>query len=583
MQSYFFGIFTPQKLLLVHFEMIPQEFVDEVNDRVDLVSLISSFIPGGLIKKGADNYEACCPFHEEKTPSFTVTPRKKFYHCFGCGAHGNAVRFLMEHQNLPFPEALRYAAQHAGMQVPKPDKPEKTEKEKEDAARYMRARNVLDVAQKIYIDCLRSNKEAMDYLMIDRGLSAETIERFGIGYSPNKWDTITGLRSFDVSAVDDSGMSTKSDRSSSKYDRFRDRIMIPIKYKDYVVGFGGRSLHGQEPKYLNSPETIVFKKGSVLYGLSEAIEDIRAVDRVFVVEGYLDTIALSQHGVRNVVATLGTAVTEGQIKRLFSLCHHVTFCMDGDNAGRNAAWRVAENILSQMGGQHRVDFMFLPDGQDPDDFIRSEGQDAFEQAANHARTLTEYILTIQKRSLNMKNAESIAGFVSTVNDMAMKIPDGSLRVAFQKQIAESAGMSLETMLDSLKDPNSAEAHAQSPGQHGDSQNISVAAKILALAAMSKPGFMSSIDLVYLSRFLGKEDREMLLPLLAYVKSNPGADIQTLLASLSFNVHAKVIRALADAAHTPGNDYAGDADIILDGFVRMESIWRTVQNNQAICK
>lgn len=561
--------------------MIPQSFVDEVNDRVDIVGLISGLIPGGLSKKGGDSFQACCPFHDEKTPSFTVTPKKKFYHCFGCGAHGTAVKFLIEYKNLRFPEAVREAAAFAGMTLPKEDRPEKSSKEKEEAARYVRARAVLSEAQKIYASNLMANSEAMDYLTNDRGLTVETIERFGLGYAPDKWDTITGLRSFPEEAMDDSGLSTKSDRSSRKYDRFRDRVMIPIKHKDAVIGFGGRSLHGQEPKYLNSPETIVFKKGSVLFGHSEAIDSIRTQGRVFVVEGYLDAISLSQHGVNNTVATLGTAVTTDQIKRLFSMCNHVTFCMDGDNAGRNAAWRVAENILSIVDGRHRVDFMFLPDELDPDDFVRSEGKGAFEQAAQFARTLTEYILDVVKRNLDVGNAESMAGFVNSANAMAMKISEGALRIAFQKQIAESAGMSLDTMLSNLQIPSRSGSESPTSTRYAngrDSGNISVAAKILALAALSRPVFTDQMDLAHLSRFLGQDDKELLLPLLAYIKANQQASNDILLSSMAFNPHAKLIQTLSDVALSPGVDFAAAALVVLDGFRRMESIWKVVQSD-----
>lgn len=240
--------------------MIPQSFIDDVLSRVDLPRFIESFVPE-LVKKSADTYTACCPFHSEKSPSFTITPKKCFYHCFGCGAHGNAINFVMEYKQLPFVEALKEVTAFANMEIPKPDKPQKNQKDREEAARYMRARGALAVAQGVYAAKLQDSKEAMDYLLTKRGITADTIQKFGIGFAPDKWDTITGNRSFSKDAVEDAGLSSKSDKPKQhQYDRFRDRIMFPIYQKEHVIGFSGRALHEQEPKYLNSPETIVFKK-----------------------------------------------------------------------------------------------------------------------------------------------------------------------------------------------------------------------------------------------------------------------------------------------------------------------------------
>lgn len=568
--------------------MIPQSFIDDLLNRIDIVALVSATLPGGL-KKGGANYTACCPFHDEQTASFSVSPTKQFYHCFGCGAHGSAIGFLMEYKQISYPQAIREAAAFVGMEVPEEEKKNRTAEEREAAARYAKAKDALEKAKRIFSAKLLDSQEAMEYLMLERGLTQETIARFQLGLAPDAWDTLTSNKDFDPVALEDAGLSIKPE-TGKRYDRFRDRIMIPILSRKGVIGFGARALHGQEPKYLNSPETVVFRKGHTLFGFNEAIDHIKKAGRVFVFEGYFDAISLSQRGVPNVVATLGTAVTNDQFSKLFKLCEHITFCMDGDNAGRNAAWKIASNILPLMDSQHRVDFMFLPDGMDPDDFIRKEGKKAFLDGSQHARTLTEYIQDVLKRDCNMDNAEDLAAFCTQAYGMADKMSDKVLRIAFLKQISASAGLTLETMLDMLKKEDPADlpvedkkASVPLPNVHvddekvqkQDSANVSVGAKLIALAAMSCPSFTDALDINSLSRFLGAEDREMLLPVLAYIAANKDASLAALRGTFAYSPHGKIIQALSDAVLISGMDYVADATVILDGYKRMENVWRSV--------
>lgn len=561
--------------------MIPQHFIDSLLDRVDLPAFIGQYVPD-LKRKSEENFSACCPFHGEKTPSFTVSVRKRFYHCFGCGAHGNAIKFAMEHKGLNFPDAVREVAGFAGMEVPKEDVPERTAEQKREAARYAKAYAVLADAQRVYGAELSKNVDAMEYLTEVRGLSFATINSFGIGYAPDEWNTITGNRAYKKEELMDSGLAAHSEKSPRLYDRFRDRIMVPIYYKDRVVGFGGRTMRDQEPKYLNSPESLVFKKGNLLFGLPQAIDEIRKQGRVYVVEGYMDDIMLHQHGITNVVASLGTAVTESQMKILFALSEHVTFCMDGDNPGRKASWRIAETILPLMDDRHKVDFMFLPDEMDPDDFVRKAGKEGFEQAAHSAKTLTEYLLDELKREADMNNAESMAFYFAAANDLAMKLPNGALMLAFQKQVAEGANVSLDAMLNSLNAGKKPVQEAPQPqAAKVASANISVAAKILGLASIASREFAAELHPEGISMFLGEEDREFLLPLLGYLRANPQATAEQIVATLSYNPHAKMIRSLVSAeSATKGIDLVEDGKAVLDSFRRLGIIWAAVRDKSA---
>jgi DNA primase len=365
---------------------IPPDFIDDLLARTDIVELIGSRVQ---LRKAGKDYQARCPFHDEKTPSFTVSRDKQFYHCFGCGAHGTAIGFLMEHDRLGFREAIEELAQKAGLQVPNDGEPVRTGVE--HAPLY----DLLEQAARLYRLQLREHPDApkaIEYLK-GRGLSGEVAGRYGLGYAPSGWDFLLSRLGEGASARErllQSGLVT--DQDGRRYDRFRDRIMFPIRdRRGRVIGFGGRVLGDGKPKYLNSPETPVFHKGRELYGLYEAQQARRRLERLLVVEGYMDVIALAQFGIDYAVATLGTATTPEHVQALLRSAPELVYCFDGDRAGRDAAWKALENTLPFVTGQQSVRFLFLPEGEDPDTLVRAEGQGAFEQRLQAARPLSEFL------------------------------------------------------------------------------------------------------------------------------------------------------------------------------------------------
>lgn len=575
-----------------------RELIQQLESRVDLPGFIKKYVPD-LKKTSADTYTALCPFHKEDSGSFTVSELKGFYHCFGCGAHGGPISFLINFEDRPFLEVVKELANMVGMELPKEERPDKTSEQKQEAARYMKACDALQLAQTIYSKNLLNNAEAQTYLT-QRGVTPKSIEEFGLGFAPDAWDTLTGHRSssFTKDALLTAGLSKqRSENAKGTYDYFRDRLMFPIyDKKERIIGFGGRTIHNKTPKYLNSPDSIVFSKGSHLYGIKQANDTIHKAKRVFVVEGYMDVVMLSQNEIKNVVASLGTSITDEQIRSLFRLCSHITFCLDGDNAGKNAAWRAAENILPLLDENHKIDFMFMPDEIDPDDFVRAEGKEGFEQASTRARTLTDYLLDVFMRETNLNNGESLAKYLSAANAMANKIQNGVIKLSFQKRIAELAGISLDTMLQMLKEhqakitkPNeqtSSESTLEASTVHpvevvtvtrNGKAEISVAAKMLGIALIKDRGIATKLDPEYLSKFLSTSDREMLLPMLVYLKANPVAQEEALLATMAFNPHAKLINLLALSAKlvNSGYDATVEARHIVDGFRRMERVWQIV--------
>src|SRR5436190_2580181 len=366
--------------------MIPNDFIATLLGRVDIVQVIDRYVP---LKKAGTNYQACCPFHSEKTPSFTVSLVKQFYHCFGCSAHGTAVGFLMEYGGKSFPDAVEELARDAGLEIPRVDRP--GEKERQEASADLGA--VLLTAAKFYRGNLKSSARAVEYLK-KRGLSGTIAARFGVGYAPGDWQALAAMfPDYASDTLVHAGLVINGD-SGKRYDRFRDRVMFPIHdTRGRVIGFGGRIIDDGEPKYLNSPETPLFSKGRELYGLFLARDAIHKSDRVVVVEGYMDVVALAQHGVEYAVATLGTSTTPVHAQKLFRMADTVVFCFDGDAAGRKAAWRALENTLPVLLDGKNARFLFLPDGEDPDDYVRKRGKADFERAVDNAVPLSEFLLS----------------------------------------------------------------------------------------------------------------------------------------------------------------------------------------------
>jgi len=413
--------------------MIPNDFIQTLLGRVDIVEVVDRHVP---LKKAGANYQACCPFHSEKTPSFTVSPTKQFYHCFGCGAHGTAIGFLMEHAGKSFPEAVDELARDAGLAVPRVERPGEAERRDETADL---SELLLDAA-KFYRKALRESPRAIDYLK-GRGLTGAIAARFGIGYAPDGWQPLAGVvPDYSDARLEQAGLVITGE-GGKRYDRFRDRVMFPIHdSRGRVIGFGGRVLGAGEPKYLNSPETAVFSKGRELYGLYLARNAIRDAGRVIVVEGYMDVVALAQHGVDYAVATLGTSTTPVHAQKLFRQTDSVVFCFDGDAAGRKAAWRALENALPVLQDGKDARFLFLPDGEDPDDFVRARGKAAFEAAVAGAMPLSEYLVAELTVRHPPATAEGRAALLAAARPLLAQIDAPILAALLRRRLAILAGL-----------------------------------------------------------------------------------------------------------------------------------------------
>src|SRR5215467_9281310 len=421
--------------------MIPNDFIQTLLARVDIVQVIDRHVP---LKKAGANFAACCPFHSEKTPSFTVSPTKQFYHCFGCGAHGTAIGFLMEYAGRSFPDAVEELARDAGLVVPRSVSPvnDSGQAEAEDLSA------LLLTAAQFYRAALKDSPRAIEYLK-GRGLTGTIAARFGIGYARDDWTPLTAaFGDYQNKALETAGLVITGE-GGKRYDRFRDRIMFPIHdTRGRVIGFGGRVLDTGEPKYLNSPETPVFAKGRELYGLLQARQAIRAADKVIVVEGYMDVVALAQHGVEYAVATLGTSTTSQHAQKLFRLTDTVVFCFDADDAGRRAAWRALENALPVLTDGKQARFLFLPDGEDPDDAIRRRGRAAFEALIGSAAPLSEFLVKELVARFPPVSAEGRAALLNAAKPLLAQVSAPLLAVLLRRRLAEVSGLP-ETELGAL--------------------------------------------------------------------------------------------------------------------------------------
>jgi DNA primase len=414
--------------------MIPQSFVQELLARVDIVDVIERcYAP---LKKSGANYFACCPFHGEKTASFSVSPSKQFYHCFGCGAHGTAIGFLMEYSGLSYPEAIEELARTVGMQVPKDGR---GDVRPSDARQHLI--DLMESAARFYQERLGASVMAIDYLK-RRGLSSEIAARFGIGYAPDAWQALRKTFSdYQDKQLMTAGLVIDGEQGR-RYDRFRNRIMFPIHdRRGRVIAFGGRVLDAGEPKYLNSPETPLFEKGHELYGLFFARQAIREAGFALVVEGYMDVVALAQFGVENVVATLGTATTPYHIQTLLRQTERIVFCFDGDEAGRRAAWRALENALEALRDGVTLAFLFLPPEHDPDTFVRAEGAKAFRQASAGAIPLARFLLDTLEERCDPASVEGRVRLIHEAKPLITRIPAGAAPILRLQLIKALAGTS----------------------------------------------------------------------------------------------------------------------------------------------
>ena len=461
--------------------MIPESFIQDLLARIDVVDLIDSFVP---LKKSGANFSACCPFHSEKTPSFTVSPSKQFFHCFGCGAHGTSIGFMMQYSGLDFVEAVKELASRAGMQIPEE---EAHTKRREGSADL---REIMAQASRFYREQLKNAPKAIDYLK-QRGLTGEIAARFGIGYAPDAWQGLESIfPRYELAELQTAGLIIKNE-AGRLYDRFRDRVMFPIQNaQGEVIAFGGRVIGQGEPKYLNSPETPLFEKGRELFGLPQARAGLRAQNTALVVEGYMDVVALAQHGVDNAVATLGTATTPTHVQKLLRQVDRIIFCFDGDTAGRKAAWRALENALEATADDKWLGFAFLPHEHDPDSYVRALGAEAFRDFLKASSPLSEYFIQELSHRAPPDSAEGRSLLLHEAKPYLAKLKAPALRMQIVHRLAELARVS-NAEAEKLCDLQALVPH-HAPPKRAPRRAPSLTRKI-GLMLMSRPSLARDLD------------------------------------------------------------------------------------------
>lgn len=445
---------------------IPQNFIDDLVARADIIEIINARVP---LKRKGKEYMACCPFHNEKTPSFTVSETKQFYHCFGCGAHGTALGFLMEYENLEFIDAVEELAAIYNLDVPREQGIQKKQDDKQPLF------DIMDSANKLFQQQLKQSERAIDYLK-QRGLTGDIAKHYQLGYAPDGWDFLTSRFEKDpgkLKALLKTGMLVKKD-NGGHYDRFRDRIMFAItNRRGKVIGFGGRILDKGEPKYLNSPENTLFHKGYEVYGLYEAKRANRELNRIVVVEGYMDVVALAQYGISYGVASLGTATTKDQILAIFRSTQEIVFCYDGDNAGRKAAWRALENTLEVIRDGQHAKFLFLPDGEDPDTLVRQEGKDAFENRLDNAASLSDFLFEHLITQCDLSLAEGRSKLVELARPLLNRMPESLFKDMLFERLSNLSHITVDKLTRELthsSQTNTATTTVDISAQHSRSRN-----------------------------------------------------------------------------------------------------------------
>ena len=520
--------------------MIPRAFIDDLINRVDIVEVVDSRVP--LKKKGQD-YWACCPFHGEKTPSFKVSPTKQFYYCFGCQKSGNAVGFLMDYDHMEFVEAIESLAGSLGLEIPyekgsAPPRPDKQQLEP--------LYELLEKCARFYQAALRDTQEAVDYLK-NRGISGETARDYGIGYAPPGWTNLEG----DSKMLIDMGMLVSKDQGKT-YDRFRHRLMFPIRdRRGRVIAFGGRVINPEDnPKYMNSPESRVFHKGEEIYGLHEMKTAVTNIERIYVTEGYMDVVALAEHGIKTSVATLGTAINNRQIEGLFRICKNLVFCFDGDAAGKKAAWRALEECLASLKEGRLARFLFLPDGQDPDSFVGSQGQQAFEQQVDTASTLTEFLFQTLLDECNVKTPEGRAQFMDRLRPYFAQIPLQSLKDQILAEVESRLGQQIDDRMIRLlgeRKTSTSEATPKLPEQHWTPTRLAI--NLL----LHNPALANGIGTPHELADSDIPGVDLLLNLLDRIHEEPEISTQNLLDRFKDDPHESHLYKLAAMTPETGDD------------------------------
>ena len=529
--------------------LIPQDFIDDLIARADIIDVVGRRIQ---LKKAGREFKACCPFHDEKTPSFTVSPGKGFYHCFGCGAHGTAIGFLMEFDHMSFVEAIESLAGSMGVDVPRSesDKP---------ARRYDELFSLLDSVARHWQDCLKESSAAVEYVK-KRGIDGSTAKRFGVGYAPDGWSNVLDKFGKSPEATERllaTGLIIRKD-NGQHYDRFRDRIIFPIRdARGRTIAFGGRTMGDGEPKYLNSPETVLFHKGRELYGLYEARQALRHIDQLVVVEGYMDTVALARHGIDFAVATLGTATTSEHLNRLFRLTENVCFAFDGDRAGKKAAWRALENALPQIREGRQIRFMFLPDGQDPDSFVNEFGTDAFLKALDEGVALSEFLIMELSSQVDMSTVDGRARLAELARPLVHKIPVGVYRELLTESLAEAVGLTAAKLEKMLGSDSPGSKSARTPANAGKARGFkptsgqpSVIRHAITLL-LNHPQAAEKVDIEKLAS-VSRKGTDLLQSLIETVQKEPNISTAGLLERYRHDEQGRHLGKLA-ASEMPMDD------------------------------
>ena len=537
--------------------LIPQDFIDDLIARADIVEVVGRRVQ---LKKAGREYKACCPFHDEKTPSFTVSPGKGFYHCFGCGAHGTAIGFLMEYDHMDFVEAIESLAHSMGVDVPRSesDKP---------ARRYDELFSLLDTVSRHFQACLKDAPHAIQYVK-GRGIDGSTAKRFGIGYAPDGWSNVLDKFGKSPEAIERllaTGLIIAKD-NGQHYDRFRDRIMFPIRdARGRTIGFGGRILGDGEPKYLNSPETVLFHKGRELYGLYEARQALRHIDQLVVVEGYMDAVALARHGIDFAVATLGTATTSEHLNRLFRMTDNICFAFDGDRAGRKAAWRALENAMPQIREGRQVRFLFLPEGHDPDSYVNEFGTDAFLKALDDGVALSEFLIEELASQVDMSTIDGRARLAELARPLVGRVPPGVYRELLVDSLAESVGLTaakLEKMLGetgSQRPGGAATPHVRRQGrrQHAAGQPSVVRHAISLVLNYPAAGQKADIEKI---AGIGRKGADLLQSLIETVQEDPNITTAGLLERYRHDEQGRHLGKLAATELPNDEDFDASAEL-----------------------
>ncbi|KII78571.1 DNA primase [Vibrio renipiscarius] len=557
---------------------IPRSFIDDLLARLDIVDIIDARVK---LKKKGKNYGACCPFHNEKTPSFSVSQEKQFYHCFGCGAHGNAIDFMMEYERLEFVESIEELASFVGLDVPREQRQGGGSRHDQPQASSDQKRSLYDLLGGIgqfYRDQLKqpSSKIAIDYLK-DRGLSGEIVQKFGIGYIADEWDLVRknfGQQKNTQDMLVSGGMLIENDKGN-RYDRFRGRVMFPIRdRRGRVIGFGGRVIGEGTPKYLNSPETPVFHKGKELYGLYEVLQAYREPPRILVVEGYMDVVALAQYGVDYSVASLGTSTTGDHIQMLFRQTNTVVCCYDGDRAGKEAAWRALENALQYLKTGNTLKFLFLPDGEDPDSYVRKFGKTAFEQQIEQATPLSNYLFDnlIELHQINLGNNEGKSALRAYASALIEKIPDPYFQELLEKMLDERTGFD-----NRLRQPRRKSNEAR-PQPHKEIKRTPMR-EVIALL-IQNPSYAEMVPDLSSVKDLQVPGLSLFIGVLEYCQSHPHINTGQLLEHWRDSSHSALLSRLAGWQIPLVDD--NEKDIFLDSLDKVISqcVEKQIENLQA---